>query len=104
MATTNIGFSRNTPLGQELSRFLNDLARVHAAGPRLIAALQHMIDGNGSDAAHFAEFTANGFDSNSEAKAAWEELNSFVAKITTNASVTDVDAAWKQLLAKFTIV
>lgn len=104
MATTNIGFNRSTPLGQELSRFLHDLARVHSAAPRLIAAIQHMIDGDGSDPAHFAEVTANGLDSNAEAKAAWDELNSFVAKITTNASVTDVDAAWKQLLAKFTIV
>lgn len=104
MAATNIGFNRNTPLGQELSRFLNDMARVHSAGPRLIAAIQHMIDGDGSDAAHFAEATANGFDSNAEAKAAWEELNSFVAKITTNSSVTDIDAAWKQLLAKFTVI
>lgn len=106
MAATHIPFNRNnTPIGQELSRFLNDAGRVHAAASRLIAAMQHHIDGDGSDAAHFAALVSDGpFTTNAHAKAAWDELNSFVAKITTNNSVTDVDAAWKQMLAKFGIV
>lgn len=102
MAATNITFNRTLHHGQDLSRYLNDLDRVNNANGRLLAVMQHMIDGDGSDAAHFTEVTARyGFASNAKAKEAWDELNSLIAKLTTNGSVTNVQAAINQLLAKF---
>ena len=64
--------------------------------------MARMIDGDGSDASHFQYMTDKyNFGSNEMAKAAYEELNSLNFKLTTNSSVTDMDAAQNQAFAKF---
>lgn len=69
----------------------------------IVATLAMMIDGDGSDAAHFPYMaTALGTDVGT-AKAIWDELNSAKFKLTTNAAVTDVDAALDQLASKLLV-
>lgn len=63
--------------------------------------MQVMIDGDGSSATHFTEVTARfGFTDNATAKAGWDELNSALFKLTTDAQVSSVQAAMLQLFSK----
>ena len=70
-------------------------------------AMIRFRDGNGSLASHYDQLqTAVNFqagdyaDANTAAKASFDELDSLVAKLTTNASVSDVLTALDQYLAK----
>lgn len=61
--------------------------------------MQSMIDGDGSAAEHFTQMVTHfGFDSDAQAKAAYEELSAGVGKITTDASVSNVKAALAQMI------
>ncbi len=67
----------------------------------VLASMPHMIDGDGSNATQFSEVTSRyGFASNEAAKAAWDELNSMMFKLNTDASVSAVNAAMNQAFAK----
>ncbi len=68
----------------------------------LLATMTLMIDGDGSDAAHFSYMQSKfGFADNATAKAGYEELASALAKLNTDGSVSNVNAAILQLLNKF---
>jgi hypothetical protein len=105
MATTNIEFDRSNQFGQEIKALLNAYRKAVTDGPILLAALAHMVDGDGTSATHFDEPVAQGiFPTNADAKASWDELQSANAKLTTNNSVTDVQAALLQVCAKHGII
>ena len=101
MATSNIYFDDQTQYGRLLRRGLNYLEDGKDILNDVLASMVHMIDGDGSVDTHFTEVTARyGFPSNAIAKDCWDELNSVMAKLNTDTSVTSVDAAMSQVFAK----
>jgi hypothetical protein len=105
MASTNIEFDRANQFGQEIKAYLNALRKVNQDGPNILASIVHMVDGDGSQAAHFAELVSLGiYPTNEDAMASYNELASVNAKLTTDSSVTSVDAALKQVCAKHGII
>jgi hypothetical protein len=59
MAADNIDFNFQTnQFGQELRAYFNALRKVNQDGPNILSAITHMVDGDGSQAAHFAELVA----------------------------------------------
>ena len=102
MATGSYPFNDQLPAGRLLRQALNGAESLLDVGNDLLLAVPQMLDGDGSSVAHFSEVTARfGFADNTKAKAAWEEFQSFMAKVNTDAQVTNVNAALKQALAKF---
>lgn len=110
MAATFIGFDQTTPFG---NRSTSGVRQVYSGVEQLRQALamgREMIDGDGSDASHFAlyasknGFQANGYASaNAAAKAHWDELNSLYAKLTATGvgnPVVDVGPAVTQAFAR----
>lgn len=102
-AETHYGFSRNTPAGFRLGRAHEglDLAMTGLVAER--DAMVQMRDGADcpSDAACYAAVTtAYGFSSNAEARGAFLELDSLVAKLTSDGSQSSVNAAIKQFLSR----
>lgn len=100
---THYGFNRNIPAGFRLGRAHEglDLAMVGLVAER--DAMVQMRDGADcpSDSACYAAVTAAyGFASNAEARGAFLELDSVVAKLTSDGSQTNVYAAIKQFLAR----
>ncbi len=102
MAITHIHFNDGLPHGRLLRSALSSLERGHDDLNAIIASIQTMIDGDGTDAAHFDEVvTRFAFPSTAVAKAAWGELNSLRFKLNTNESVSDVLAAIQQAMSRF---
>ncbi len=101
MAFSHIAFNQQLEYGGKLR---SSLATVEDGRTRLIQirdTMTFMIDGDGSNSTQFGEVaTRFGFVDNASAKAAWDELNSYLGKVTTDASVSSVDAAFKQLMNK----
>ena len=105
MATTHVQLNRNNQFGSEITHLINAYRKVNADGPNIIAAMACMIDGNGSDEAHFTEMVTLGiYENTADAKASFDELSSINFKLTTNASVSDCDAALKQVCSKHGII
>lgn len=105
MATTNIPYERSNQFGQEITALLNCYRKVVTDGPLLLSAMGHMIDGDGSSDTHFAEMVTLGiFATNADAKASYDELQSVNGKLTTDASVTSVQAALLQVCAKHGVI
>lgn len=105
MAADNIPFDRSNQFGQEIKALLNAYRKVNQDGPNILQAMQHMIDGDGSDKDHFAEMVTLGiYETTDDAKASYDELASINGKLTTDGSVTSVDAALKQVCAKHGII
>ena len=105
MAATNIPFDRSNQFGQEIKALLNAYRKVNQDGPLILSAMAHMIDGDGTSDTHFTEMVTLGiYDNTTDAKASYDELQSVNAKLTTDASVTSVDAALKQVCAKHGII
>lgn len=102
MAMTHISFNSELHLGRKLRQALTQIEEGARDLALLIEALSHLIDGNGSDVAHFDAVTAAfGFTTNAMAKAAYEELASLNGKLTVDSEVTLVKAALAQAFAKF---
>ncbi len=102
MAFTHVQFSATSTHGPLLRAALNNFETGYRSLINLLPTIVTMIDGDGSDPTHFVEVTARfGFQSDAQSKAAWDELNSVMAKLTTDADVTFVKAAIEQALAKF---
>ena len=100
---THYAFNRNIPAGFRLGRAHEglDIALVGLVAER--DTMVQMRDGADcpSDSACYAAVTsAYGFSSNVEARGAFLELDALCAKLTTDASVTSVNAAIKQFLAR----
>lgn len=99
MALTHVGFSRGSPAGSRLGILLDHLRTVMDQFPHELQTMAKMVDGDGSDPAHFTYMKDKyGFDSNAAAKAGWDELNAAYAKISGDASVSSVNAALKQVI------
>lgn len=102
MAVQHIQFNDQLPHGRMLRRALDQLEEAIAKLEDLISTVTLMIDGDGSQASHFTYVTSKfGFADNATAKAAWDELNSLMFKLTTNSSITDMYAALNQAFNKF---
>lgn len=102
MAVTHLAFDDQTTHGRLIRRALNQIENGVEDLNDAIATMALMLSGDGSDPAHFTYLTAKfGFASDAVAKAAWEELNSVQAKLTTDSSVSNVRAAQLQAFAKF---
>lgn len=102
MATGSYPFNDQLPAGRMLRRVMNAGETLLDEGVDLLAAIPQMIDGDGSSAAHFNEVTVRfGFADNTKAKAACDEFQSFMSKVTGNGSVSSVNAAFLQAFAKF---
>lgn len=102
MAVNHIAFNDQTNHGRILRRALQHVEEGLKELNDLLATMQQMIDGDGSQAAHFTYATEKfGFGSDAITKAAWDELNSLASKLNTNANVSDVNAALLQAFNKF---
>lgn len=102
MAFTHVQFNDQLQHGRLLRRGLSQLEEGISVLQQAKGTMAMMIDGDGSNIAHFSEFvTRFGFGSTTDAKAAWDELNSLLSKLTTDAQVTFVNAAMVQAFAKF---
>lgn len=101
MAVTHISYNHGTPHGQMLDNSLRQFEHGLNGLVSLKASMATMIDGDGSNVSHFTYMADKfGFVDTTAAKAAWDELNSSLFKLTTNSSVSDVNAAILQLQAK----
>lgn len=102
MADNHYSFSRSGGAGFRLGRAHEALDN---ALQWLVAerdAMTQMLDGDGSQDAHYAGVKDSyGFATDAEAKAAFLELDSVVAKLTSNASQSSVFDAVKQFLSRF---
>lgn len=102
MAVSHIPYNKGTIHGSILSGGLNRLETALDELNEIKGTMALMIDGDGSSASHFAYMQEKfGFLDNAAAKAAWDELNSLLFKLNTNASVSDVNAALLQAFNKF---
>ena len=94
-------FNDQTQHGRLLRRYLNGVESVLDDGPDVQAVMSQMLTGDGSQEAHFSTITTRfGFADNANAKAAWDELNSALSKTTGDGSVSNVNAAMRQVIAK----
>jgi len=101
MAVSHIAFDRNTTYGRMLASALSRLEEGIEALNDVFSVLNQMKDGDGSQAAHFAYATPLfGFGTDANAKAAYDEINSALSKINTDAQVSSVNAALLQIFAK----
>lgn len=102
MAVGHIAFDFHTPHGYLLKKAMDDFDSGLDALNDLFLTMGQMKNGDGSQASHFDyAVTKFGFTDNITAKAAYDELNSVLAKLNTDASVSSVNAATQQLIAKF---
>lgn len=70
----------------------------------LMAMMAQMLDGDGSQDAHYATIvTRFGFPDTTTAHAAYNELQSCYSKISGDSSVSSVRAARDQFVARFTM-
>lgn len=107
-------FDDQTPYGRLGRQYCNALDIVNDLGPKLILMVQQMIDGDGSQDAHYVyvvkRFKFLGYADGetgtptagqlATAHAWWNEFQSVNGKLQTDADVTSVLAAIKQFLAK----
>ncbi len=94
-------FNPSTQSGSRLRSSLSSLENGRDLLVKELATMTADLTGDGSSDAHFTNVTTRyGFGSNEYAQAAWNELNSCVAKLTTDGSVTFVDAALRQLFTR----
>jgi tetrahydromethanopterin S-methyltransferase subunit H len=102
MAITHISFNDQTNHGRQLRAHLNKLEEAVEGLDDLVKTMALMLDGDGTQSAHFTSYiiTKFGFPDAATAKACWDELNSVSFKLQTNASVSDVNAAIKQVVNK----
>ena len=102
MAVNHISFNDALPEGRALRSMLRDMEQSHIDLPTIIRRMAQMIDGDGSQDAHYTYMTTQfGFASDAKAHEAFNELNSLQSKFNTDASVTFVNAAMLQAFAKF---
>ena len=102
MAATNFFIDTSKQHGSKLKSALNQLETGFDSLNDILANIPHMIDGDGSSSTHFVEVTNRyGFPDDATSKAAYEEIQSVMSKLNTDASVTSVNAALLQAFAKF---
>lgn len=95
MAATFIDIDDQTSLGRQLVRAMQLLREGRESLTHALDHFTHMVDGDGTDAAHFALPVSEGvYPSNANAKASWDEIQSL------NAVVENAEAAIMQACAK----
>jgi hypothetical protein len=105
MAADNIDFDRSNQFGQEVKAYLNALRKVNQDGPNILQSMIHMIANDGSQLADFQELVDKGiYPTTADAQASYNELASINAKLVSNDSQTNIDAAIKQVCAKHGII
>lgn len=69
----------------------------------VIATMALMLNGDGTDEAHFTAYVIDkfGFPDAATAKAGWDELNSVHGKLSGDGNVSFVNAALNQFFNKF---
>jgi len=101
MTIQHLYFSPQTEYGAKLRSALSTMESGFRALVDIRDCMTVMIDGDGSSATQFTEVQQRfGFVDTTVAKAAWDELNSVLAKLQTDASVTSVNAALLQVFKK----
>jgi hypothetical protein len=96
MAGTSIDFNSATQHGAELKSVIDRLRSTREDLDHVIGVMATMHDG--SDYSHLE--TKFGITTG-QGEGAWNELLSFQSKINGDGSVSNVNAAWKQLERKF---
>jgi len=105
MAASNIDINSGNQFGSQVIAYLNALRKVNEDGPKILAAIIYMVDGNGTDPTHFAELVGKGiYPSNEDAIASYNELASINAKLTQDSAQTNIDAAIKQVCSKHGVI
>lgn len=100
MAFNHIHFDDTLPHGRLLRRALRANEEADEQLADVVSLFEAMLDGDGSQDAHYAEITSRfAFTSNAKAHAAFNELASAYAKTSGNSAVTNVRAARDQLFA-----
>jgi hypothetical protein len=95
MATTFIDIDDQKTLGRQLVRAAQLLREGRESLTHALDHFTHMVDGNGSDAAHFnLPVSEQIYSSNAHAKASWDETQSL------NAVMESAEAAILQWCAK----
>lgn len=100
MAFTHIHFDDTTQYGRILRQMLRTNEAADDQLADVMSLMQSMLDGDGSQDAHYTEVTVRfAFPSNAVAHAAFNELASAHAKTSGNGAVTNVRAARDQMFA-----
>ena len=101
MAFAHLHFNDQLQYGRQLRRMLQLSEEADDLMKDVRDVMIQMRDGDGSQAAHYAEVTSKfGFASDAKAKAAFDELDSAYSKTSGDGSVSNVRAARDQLFAK----
>lgn len=94
-------FNDQSQHGRLLRRYLNGIETVIDEGPDVVAALDQMLTGSAGDEASFTVITTRfGFADNANSKAAYDEIASANAKTNGDGSVSSVNSALRQIIAK----
>src|SRR5262245_16407525 len=103
MAVTYLTYTLTSTHGKFVQSVMTSLRESRRLSSYL-ATFSTMIDGDPTNVANFTTLkTALGCADNVTAKGIYDELNSLNAKLTTDGSVTLVNAAIEQALAKLLI-
>jgi hypothetical protein len=87
--------------GRLLRGYLNGVETVIDQGPDVIAVMNAMLTGDSSVEASFGTVTTRfGFADNANAKAAYDEIQSANSKTNGDGSVSGVNAALQQVIAR----
>lgn len=101
MAFAHIHFNDQTQYGRALRRMLQMSEEADDLMKDVRDVMIQMRDGDGSQDVHYAECTSRfGFVSDTQARAAFEELDSAYSKTSGDGAVSNVRAARDQLFAK----
>ena len=101
MAIEYINYNRSNDYGSAVRQVLFHLETGLDSGQKILKTLQLMIDGDGSQDSDYALIaTLYGFASPAVARTFYNEWLSAIGKITTNDSVTNVNAALVKLCSE----
>lgn len=100
MAATHISFNHGTPHGALLHNALTGMENNLAQLVRVRDTMGLMIGSANDGTDYDAMADKFGCATGAAAQAMWNELNSALYKLTTNASVSDVNAALLQVFNK----
>lgn len=111
MAAAHIKFDENKNISRNYKRGVQMLNESLVVLNAVLASITQMVDSGGANAADYDLFAAEGgyssgdYESaNHAAQASYNELASLLSKLNANTSVTDVNAAIKQIAAKHGII
>ena len=102
MAVTHLFFNQTSQYGNQLRSALSQLEQGRDQLNDVLTAMATMINGDGSSSTHFPYMTAKfGFTDDTTARAAWLEITALLAKLNTDASVTNLNTALNQAFNEF---